>query len=338
MKKLLLYTVLLFSAVCGYAQNLVPNFGFDIHDTCPNTGDQIQYAIGWSKYSNLISTPDYYNACAAPSTVGIPQSYFMYQPDRRGCGAYVGLVTWTTNPNEREHVGIQLSSPLVIGQKYFISFYTVMGGSGGSGDTTWYYESPSNNIGLRLSTVSYSPSFPSPIDNFAHLRSTLIITDTLNWVRISGSIIADSAYQYLAVGNFFDDLNTNTTTLSCGNCTNSYSYYLVDDICISTDSLFANGGMDALPCTVGIGELNPVSEFSVFPNPTSGLCSMSLYQEEIKEVCIYDFLGKVVLNKKEKSNLVSIDLSEFPDGIYIIKIITKNNASTAKKIIKSLKQ
>lgn len=319
------------------AQNLVPNYSFEMYDTCPNTGDQIQYAVGWSKYSDFISTPDYYNSCAASTAVGVPQSYFMYQPDRRGCNAYVGLVTWTTNPNEREHIGIQLSQALTIGQKYFISFYTVMGGTGGSGDTTWYYESPSNNIGLRLSTVAFNSS-PAPIDNFAHLRSTTIITDTLNWMRISGSIIADSAYEYIVVGNFFDDINTNTVTLSCGNCLNNYSYYLVDDICVSTDSLLANGGMDAFPCTVGVGELNPVNELSVFPNPTSGLCTIDLNHEEIKEVCVYDFLGKAILSKEVSNNHVTIDLTEFPDGIYILRIITKDNISATKKIIKSLKQ
>ena len=109
--------------VNGLAQNLVPNFGFEQYSTCPSTEDQVQFCDGWSKYSASSTTPDYYNDCSSSSTMGVPQNASFYQPDNRNCGAYMALYTWT-NPimNYREHIGVQLSQPLVIGQKYFLSF------------------------------------------------------------------------------------------------------------------------------------------------------------------------------------------------------------------------
>lgn len=325
MKKLLLFTVLFFSAVCGYAQtNLVPNFSFEQYSTCPNSGDQIQYATGWSKYSTTITTPDYYNACSTPSTTGVPKSSLLYQPDSRNCGAYIGLGIWSyTGNNDREQVGIQLNQPLVVGQKYFLSFLTVMGGTS---DGFNYFESPSNNICMRLSTIEYNPSNPAPIDNFAHLRSVSIVNDTANWVRITGSIVADSAYSYLMLGNFYDDANTDTTTLNCANCLNSYSYYLIDNICISTDSLLCNGGIDLLPCTVSVPEFSMNNSFTLFPNPTSNFFTINSSFWIPFNVNIYNSLGQLIYSKNNiTSNNLELDASNFSNGLHYITITTLNN-------------
>jgi hypothetical protein len=309
------------------AQNLVPNAGFEIKDTCPNSGDQIQYALGWSKYSTAITTPDYYNACSSPSTVGVPQSYFLFQPDVRGCGAYAGLGIWAnTGSNDREQIGIQLSSPLVIGQKYFISFTTVMGGTN---DGVNYYECASNNACLRLSTVANNSTTPAPIDNFAHLRSVSIINDTANWTRISGSIIADSSYDYLMLGNFYDDVSTDTLTMNCTNCLNIYSYYLFDNVCVSTDSLFCNGGIDALPCSVSVSELTNDNLFSVYPNPANSFCTIRSTVLEPFNVNIYNSLGqKTYCKNKISSNDLELDFTNYNKGIYYIHITTPDSQST----------
>lgn len=324
MKKLLLYTVFFFCTVVGYAQNLVPNFSFEQYSSCPNSGDQIQYATGWSKVSEINTTPDYYNACSTPSTTGVPKSSLLYQPDIRNCGAYIGLGIWSyTGNNDREQVGIQLNQPLVIGQKYFLSFITVMGGTS---DGFNYFESPSNNIGMRLSTVAYNPSNPAPIDNFAHLRSVSIINDTANWVRITGTIIADSAYSYLMLGNFFDDTNTDTTTLNCTNCVNSYSYYLIDNICVSTDSLLCNNGVDLLPCTVSLPELSMSNSFTLSPNPTSNYFAIKSSFLVPFNVNIYSSLGQLVYSKNNiTSNNLELDVSNFINGLHYITITTRNN-------------
>ena len=77
----------------SYGQaNLVPNYSFEIYDTCPIYGDQVQYSIGWSKYCLDMFTPDYYNACASDSGLDIPNNVLSYQPDHRNCGAYMGLI------------------------------------------------------------------------------------------------------------------------------------------------------------------------------------------------------------------------------------------------------
>lgn len=336
MKKLLLYTVFFFAAVFGYAQNLVPNFGFDIHNTCPTTEDQAQYATGWFKISEVSTTPDYYSACAPTSGYGVPKSNGQYQQDSRACGAYMGLLTKylpQSFPNYREQVSIQLTQPLVIGQKYYLSFLTVMAGQY---DGTNYYDNPSNNMGMRFSTISYSSSNPAPIENFAHLHSAAIINDTINWTRVSGSFIADSVYQYVMLGNFFDDASTDTISLNCAACLNYYSYYLFDNVCVSMDSAYCNGGIDTAPCTVSIRELSDENEISVFPNPVSDVLNISFNDIQSEFIQLTDVLGAVIYSENTKGkDSMSISLSAFPSGVYFLKFTSKKEQKIiSKKILK----
>jgi len=229
----------------------------------------------------------------------------------------MGLITWGTNANSREFIGIQLALPLVIGQKYFLSFYTVMVGSVLD---SIFWETPTNNIGIRLSTIAFSPSVPAPIDNFAHLRSTTIITDTVTWVRISGSITADSTYSHLILGNFYDDANTDTITLNCGTCLNYYGYYLVDDICVSTDSSFCNGGIDVLPCDWSTGEQESasISEAKVYPNPASDHLEVLWKSAGARQLAIYDLTGRV-WQKQVNDQTLSIEVDNWPRGQYFLE-------------------
>ncbi len=324
MKKLLVLLLLLGSFLSYGQVNLVPNFSFEINTDCPSLGDQIEFADGWSKYSSIPTTPDYYNSCSAPNEMGVPQSFSLYQLDRRGCGAFAGMGLWAaTASNVREHIGIQLNQPLVVGQKYFLSFYTVMGGTN---DGTFFYECASNNIGMRLSTIPFNSANPVPIDNYAHLVSTAIINDTANWVRVSGSIIADSAYEYLALGNFYDDLNTDTMNFNCGNCMNNYSYNLVDDVCISTDSLLCNGGIDLLPCNVSVPEYDLTEHFNVYPNPAQSYIAIRNEQNLSYDLIITNSLGQLLyLEFNLNSDNIELDISSFDSGLLFVIIQSQHN-------------
>ena len=330
-----LLLLIIFASSMVQGQNLVPNAGFEIHDTCPTAQDQAQYSTGWTKYSGSITTPDYYNACSTSDLAGVPQSGALYQPDLRPCGAYMGLITYALPnlPEYREQVGIQLSQPLVIGQRYYLSFQTVLGGIKMGTD---YPDHPSNNIGMRLSTVPFNPSSPTPIDNFAHLRSVSIITDSVNWTRISGSIIADSTYSYVMLGNFFDDSNTDTLLYNCATCYNEFCYYLVDNICVSTDSTFCNGGIDFVSCNVSLTELAN-DKVSIFPNPSTDDLIKIIFQDiEIEEISLTDVFGKIIYSEKvdAKSN-INLNLSSFSSSIFFLKAVDKKGKELVnKKIVK----
>ncbi|HWY13123.1 MAG TPA: hypothetical protein VN026_17435, partial [Bacteroidia bacterium] len=222
-----------FNNLCR-SQNLVSNPGFELFASCPEYMSQLYQAVGWFDCG---IDPDYLHACSL-GQVNVPHSAFGYQYAHSGQGM-AGMATYIRESppgptNGREFIGTKLIDTLKIGRKYFISFYANFAG--------WlqgYQKIATNKIGMRFSTMQSGggPKRP-PLDNRAHLFTNTILSDTVNWVFISGSIIADSAYSYLTLGNFFDYLNTDTLLVGGPTYNKSVSYYYIDDICVSEDSAY----------------------------------------------------------------------------------------------------
>ncbi len=320
LKKYSCLIIMIYFSTCsfdGKAQNLVPNPSFELYDTCPNSIDQIQFATGWNKYSIASSTPDYYNSCANPGFFGVPNAGGGYQQAHTG-DAYAAIGTYVSYlPNYREHIGIQLSQPLIIGQEYFLSMYAVLAG------IFFQFGAPSNNLGIRLSTIPFNGSNPTPVDNFAHVYSSIIIDDTINWTHISGSIIADSAYQYIVLGNFFDDAHTDTIKFDS---LSNQSYYYIDDICISTDSFLCN-------TSVKTSELKKEPLFSFYPNPANNFINIDIPFTDVDyDIIIYNSICQEIFTRQKIPRHITIDLSTVSNGMMLIKITNKNEIFNYKFI------
>ncbi len=178
-----------------------------------------------------------------------------------------------------------------------------------------------DKIGLRFSTIPYSFANPCPINNSAHYYCPTILNDSLNWVQLKGSYVADSAYQYVAIGNFFDDVNMfSFDTLGMSNCNNWQAYYFLDNVAVSSDSNIAYA--------TGVNEYDEFQWISLFPNPCANTLNI-ICNEIPKQIEVYDMLGDLCLksNFSFKSSIYLLDTSELNSGIYIVKI------SVQKKII-----
>ena len=300
------------------AQNLVSNPSFEDTVACPTTLTQIDLATGWMSFS---LTPDYFNACASASAippVSVPHNIWGDQIAHTG-NAYAGFVAFQLgSTNSREYVGTQLNQTLIIGQKYFISFW--VSSAFGYMNPYDYPHLACNNLGARFSTVSYSPNNPQFANNFAHIVDTNIINDTINWIKISGSFIADSAYQYLSIGNFFTDSITNW--ISIGQSLPNLAYYYLDDVCVTTDSLYND-------TWTGIENLHE-SNISIIPNPANTFIKINGMEGEL-EINIYDLVGRIVRHTKINNNLLNTE--SISDGIYLIKIDSKDKTIIKKILI-----
>jgi len=181
------------------AQNLVPNPSFEQYDTCPNSISQVDFVLGWSSFGN---TPDYWNACSSVMNVPNTQAGFQNAFDGNAfCGIYTYSSGTTGTPNYREYIGVQLVSPLIIGQKYYVSFKINKPNN---------LECATNYFGALFSTVPFTETNLPPINITPQIIEPQIITDTINWTNISGAFIADSTYKYIILGNFYSDSNTDT--------------------------------------------------------------------------------------------------------------------------------
>ena len=124
---------------------------------------------------------------------------------------------------------------------------------------------------------------------------------------------------------FYDDFNVNEEIK--GN-TND----LISD--------FNNKLFDELIIGIGYNHLKASEEkytflknkVNIYPNPTKGTITIaSVENTTIDKIEIVDFLGKIVSVKTE--NTSQIDISEFSNGVYILKIHS-GESTFEKKIIK----
>lgn len=294
------------------AQNLVPNPSFEDTLHCPSHADNISDSFNWFSSRN---SPDYFNPCANAITpyVGVPNNFPGHQTAQAG-NAYPGLVTFVSNPanSYREFISCQLVQALNVGTKYFVSAYVSRG-------DTIYYDCATNNMGFRFSTIPYYAAInPLQIDNFSHINLTSIVTNKNSWTKIGDSFFADSAYQYIIIGNFYDD--SNTDTIECPTLSNYVAYYYIDNVCVSSDSVL---------CSMQTGTsisnpLNNLTENYVFPNPVGDIL-------KIRNLCrsksfrLINSLGINLLEGKLTDDLNLLDVSSLANGIFLLKI--DNNSS-----------
>jgi hypothetical protein len=76
---------------------------------------------------------------------------------------------------------------------------------------------------------------------------------------------------------------------------------------------------------------NSVLDFSMYPNPTSNMLTISA-PNTIKSAAIYNILGKQVMSLEINKNSESIDVSNLATGMYLIKYSIDNAVGTAKFI------
>lgn len=185
-----------------------------------------------------------------------------------------------------------------------------------------------NKLGILFSTVQYNENDFAPIcSNCAQICSDSIVTDTLNWTRITGSFIADSSYLFINLGKFNVKALTDTIQLE-GNGFNSY--YYIDVVCISTDSAFTNNYIYN-----NIYHAASHSFTKIFPNPTYDYIKIENSKERIYSLQIKDLIGRLVRNiEVPNANYFTINLYDIPNGIYYITINLLNSKSLTKKIVK----
>ena len=301
-----LISLFLFLSLNANAQNLVLNPSFEDTIAClPST--YVMPCRFWYTASN--NTPDYFSEqpdfnCMIPA----PQGTVGYQYARTGI-AYVGLFTFFNPPfnNQREYIGGILSDTLKQGHEYCVSFYVSVAEE---------FKYVVDGIGLYLSvdsavdyTINTNLSFIPQISN----PSGNIIYDTLNWVQILGTYIANGGEKYLTIGNFKDDANTMIDSVNFNAPLSAYSAYLfIDDVSV-------------IDCTVGINEVNGnLSSGKLYPNPANTVVyyENELAADESGKIKLMDMLGKEIkeYNLTKGSNFVSIPVSDLAKGIYLVKI------------------
>ena len=323
MKKWLTSFLILFIfSEISNAQNLVPNPGFEeYHLTyCGIMGQSIfeQTIVEW--VAPNAGTPDAY-------FTNIDQSCYNFQPDSQYPGpiglkgtqsprtgkVMAGLWIYTIPGfNQREYLQVALNEPMEAGKTYIVSFYASLGD---------FMEKSSNGMGAYLSENPVSSSEDGLLDFTPQILAADFIDNVSNWVLISDTIVAQDNYNYLTIGNFFNDNSTGTlpNPMTSGAPGTYGAYYFIDDVSVVETIISSTDDLQD-------------QSFYLFPNPVYDEINISLSGKE-SEVFIKVFNTQGLEMFQQTYNFpksITIDCSRFPAGAYFIQLQSGGKVYTEK--------
>lgn len=314
------------SITFGFSQNLVPNPGFEDTLGCPSTfyGIQDGYAADW--FQPTLGTSDLFTVCAE-----VPQSFIGYQFPNSGY-AYAGFVaschadySCSSNNDYREYLSVRLNESLEPGITYYCKL------SISRADSSHY----ANKFGVLFSDSIHQGNYVN-LPYIPQYETTTPHINSLTWTNYSFSFIATGGEDFLTIGNFSDDDNSDSIYIGGGNPFDEYyknAHYYVDDVCLSSDPLVCDN------FTAGTSEgTNLTEKINLFPNPTNNNLTIVINEANIAtELNIYNIQGQKVLSKNIESNNseIQFSLAHLPPALYFVQIISNSgNIIGFQKVLK----
>jgi gliding motility-associated-like protein len=306
MRVILVFFILIFLLPISSAQNLILNSSFEENSTCPlGLIDKIfHWQAGSPIWPKVFDTCDY----TLNKYFGVPvnlDSSLGYQLPRNG-KAYAGINVFYTMPLVREYLKYEFQNRLIKDKEYCLTFYV---------NLTNYSRFAIANIGAYFTDSSlYCNSIPCILDYKPQVFNppTNIISDTVEWTKISGCFTALGNEKYMLIGNFTQDSLVNKDTSRYIPSFDWSTFYYIDDV-----SLYSVE--DTMPSTNDSVELVMPNVFS--PNK-DGINDVFVAKSENinKFKCkIYSRYGLLV------AELMDVNAAwdgrnnsgeELPDGVY----------------------
>ncbi len=167
-------------------------------------------------------------------------------------------------------------------------------------------------------------SISAPTTNFSNGVGTVDVTYTVSGNADSIDIIVNDGTPI--TGN---DVNGDTVSIPVSDDT---AYEVVILAYLGVQEVGDNDVYFEVGNPLSINN-NEIESFSLYPNPVSnGKFSISTEENSIKNIELYDVMGKMVLSKSVR-NKESIDISSLNSGIYILKAEENSKNATRKLII-----
>lgn len=247
MKKFLFTCVLFLVIGIVKGQNLIPNPSFEDLRNLPIKPNPVNNFEGENKSGNKAfenNLNHWFSATKSTPDLRVLDSIYQKKCgekypdcDKPHTGNYcIGLVSFMEGNQTkayREYLEIKLLKPLRPSVKTHIEFWLCRGRQAAL---------VSNNIGCYFSKNKVYANIRTPVLVPPQFNiDTIINESTAQWVKIEGSIIPDQAYNFLTIGNFFNNENTllNKTNAPPSNYSHTAAYYLIDDIKVWQDTITA---------------------------------------------------------------------------------------------------
>ena len=228
-----------------------------------------------------------------------------------------------------------------------------------------YYSINSDILYYVIDNHSYTSSFyPNPEP---HLEYTFYNSiDTISYIYLDSSVFYFLKMRYLNTPNpYYSTYNLDTTTQNCQNETYNfhiyttyfepdvYSFHLVKGLGYIYSSFYSSSAIPLInissqlvyfkkgdticgtpdPVFLSIDKHHKNSSFKVFPNPTNDIAYLELPDNDEYLIEVFDLTFKNIFSKKIHGNRFPLDVSNYSNGIYILKLYNNNKSYYTRLIV-----
>lgn len=329
--------------VAAFAQpvNLVPNGGFEERDLCIYNDSYIEDCYPWfnpmdPEYINQ-ATPDLFHECAIvneepcpyPEDAYLDAWFYGVPTNTLGCqesyegGGYAGAFFFIPNIESqldgyREYLAVRLNEPLQAGIVYDVSMQVSLAER--TTHAIWNVQvlfSPDSLIQETTQYMDYEPQLSGTPGEF--------IDNKEGWTELSWSYTAEGGEEYMYIGNFQPDSETDTVTVidwQLWHFENS-AYYFIDDVKVITETLSNH-------------DESPNFKINCFPNPVTTILTVELHEGSFGSWTfeLFSFDGRLLSHGRKSGTHARIDFTDFKEGLYILKLEKPSGHIETKKILK----
>lgn len=311
MKKSIILILVLLSINIVVSQNLVPNGSFEEYNECPDESDiGTSFLDDWFVTPNSSpSSPNYFNSCAPEgSPFDIPDNWAGYQESYDGEG-YAGVYCYGWDSEQREYIEVQLESPLIEHQEYEFSMYV---------SVAEIFKLGINNFGALFTVDIVEGNGSTFINADPQIKVELPVSNNENWTQISGTFIAVGGEEYLTIGNFFSDEETETVVVNWTGFS-GLSYFFIDSVSL-------------IPSALAISDNQLENLINIYPNPVSEVLHIDNINTENYTLKVYSVQGQEVKLNTISSSAINVE--NLSSGIYFLEITTLEGFKEVRKFIK----
>ena len=83
---------------------------------------------------------------------------------------------------------------------------------------------------------------------------------------------------------------------------------------------------------VGFEENVQISNYGIYPNPTTGM--VTIMGKDLKTAEVFNALGQHMANDKGNGEQLTVDISDLPAGVYFVNITDSEGRKCVKKVVK----
>ena len=220
-------------------RDYVVNGSYEKLSDCTNP-PVLKNAIGWAAIDSIFYAAVINHKC----NFRVPKTTNTWQFPNFGNGYAITTFYWPGLA--RGYMRNRLRSTLIANHAYCVRFYINIANTsprGMDGFGAYFADSSLDTITKCTIPLSYlNPQVKNPLGN--------VISDTLNWIPITGTFVATGNEKYMVIGNFLADNAVTTSTINGPFVNEEWTDVCIDDVSCFDIDLPAYAGSDKR-CIVG---------------------------------------------------------------------------------------